>query len=117
MRRTFHSFSPDSEGERPDLVWWSIFQGQQERFLAAVRHIIERPRHRLRSEITYQRLDKIKRVPSNLENEIAEHRLEEGRLYRVAEHVHSNDTQENRFLKFALAERLSHYASDGEVFL
>lgn len=109
MRRTFHSFSPDSEGERPDLVWWSIFQGQQERFLAAVRHIIERPRHRLRSEMTYQRLDKIKRVPSNLENEIAEHRLEEGRLYRVAEHVHSNDTQENRFLKFALAEIAKKY--------
>lgn len=109
MRRTFHSFSPDSEGERPDLVWWSIFQGQQERFLTAVRHIIERPRHRLRSEMTYQRLDKIKRVPSTLENEIAEHRLEERRLYRVAEHVHSNDTQENRFLKFALAEIAKKY--------
>ena len=109
MRRTFHSFSPDSEGERPDLVWWSIFQGQQERFLTAVRRIIERPRHRLRSETTYQRLDKIKRVPATLENEIAEHRLEEGRLYRVAEHVHSNDTQENRFLKFALAEIAKKY--------
>lgn len=109
MRRTFHSFSPDSEGERPDLVWWSIFQGQQERFLSAVSRIIERPRHRLRSETTYQRLDKIKRVPATLENEIAEHRLEEGRLYRVAEHVHSNDTQENRFLKFALAEIAKKY--------
>ena len=109
MRRTFHSFSPDSEGERPDLVWWSIFQGQQEQFLTAVHRIIERPRHRLRSETTYQRLDKIKRVPATLENEIAEHRLEEGRLYRVAEHVHSNDTQENRFLKFALAEIAKKY--------
>ena len=109
MRRTFHSFSPDIEGEHPDLIWWSIFQGQQERFLTAVRHIVERPRRRLRSEKIYQRLDKIKRVPSSLENEIAEHRLEEGRLYRVEEHVHSNDTQENRFLKFALAEIVKKY--------
>lgn len=109
MRRTFHSFASDSEGESSDLVWWSIFQAQEERFLTAVRYIIERPRHRLRSETTYQRLDKIKRVPNTLENEIAEHRLEEGRLYQVAKHVHSNDTQENRFLKFALAEIAKKY--------
>lgn len=109
MRRTFHSFSPDTEGERPDLVWWSIFQGQQEKFLTAIKRIIERPRHRLRSETCYQRLEKIKRVPNSLENEIAEHRYDEKRLYRVEQQVHSNDTQENRFLKFALAEIAKKY--------
>ena len=25
MKRTFHGFSPDKEGEHPDLVWWSVF--------------------------------------------------------------------------------------------
>lgn len=109
MRRTFHSFTPDSEGERPELVWWSIFQGQQEKFLAAVKRIIARPRHRLRSETTYQRLEEIKRVPNSLENEIAEHRCDGERLYRVEQQVHSNDTQENRFLKFALAEIARKY--------
>lgn len=109
MRRTFHSFSPDSSGERSDLVWWSIFQGQQKKFITAIKHIIERPRHRLRSQTTYQRLDKIKRIPNTLENEIAEHRHNERWLYRVEEQVHSNDTQENRFLKFALSEISKKY--------
>lgn len=109
MRRTFHSFSPDADGERPDLVWWSIFQGQQDRFLTAIKHIIERPRHRLRNATSYQRIEKIKRIPNSLENEIAEHRYEERRLYRVEQQVHSNDTQENRFLKFALTEIAKKY--------
>lgn len=111
MRRTFHSFSPDTDGERPDLVWWSIFQGQQEKFLTAIKHIIERPRHRLRSETSYQRLEEIKRISNYLENEIAEHRYDERRLYRVEQQVHSNDTQENRFLKFALSEISKKYGA------
>lgn len=109
MRRTFHSFSPDIEGDSPDLVWWSVFKSQQEKFLTAIKRILDRPRHRLRGENDYQRLDRIKRVPNILENEIAEHRYEERRLYRVEEYVHSKDTQENRFLKFALAEISKKY--------
>ena len=25
MKRTFHSFSPDTNGETPEIIWWSIF--------------------------------------------------------------------------------------------
>ena len=43
MRRTFHGFSPDQKGERPDIVWWSIFEKEQNTFIKACRNIIERP--------------------------------------------------------------------------
>lgn len=109
MKRTFHGFSPDKEGDRPDLVWWSVFQGEQEKFLQAVRSIIERPRHRLHNISTYQRADKLQRITSNIENELAEHRHEPAHLYHVEEQTLSNDTQENRFLKHALAEITSKY--------
>ena len=46
----------------------------------------------------------------SLENEIAEHRREPARLYRVEEQVQSNDTQENRFLKYALGQITDRYA-------
>lgn len=109
MKRTFHGFSPDREGDRPDLVWWSVFQGEQEKFIKAVRSIIERPRHRLHNISTFQRADKLRRITSNIENELAEHRHEPAHLYHVEEQIPSNDTQENRFLKHALAEITSKY--------
>lgn len=109
MKRTFHGFTPDTTGETPELIWWSIFAGEQEKFVKACRSIIERPRHRLRGYEVYLRADKLKRVPANIENELAEHRREQTHLYRVEEHIQSNDTQENRFLKYALGQITTKY--------
>lgn len=109
MKRTFHGFSPDTKGDTPELIWWSIFAGEQEKFVKACRSIIERPRRRLRGYEVYLRADKLKRVPTNIENELAEHRKEQAHLYRVEEHVQSNDTQENRFLKYALGQITTKY--------
>ena len=109
MRRTFHGFSPDTKGDTPELIWWSIFACEQEKFIKACRSIIERPRHQLRGYEMYLRADKLKRVPSSIENELAEHRREQAHLYRVEEHLQSNDTQENRFLKYALSQIASKY--------
>lgn len=109
MKRTFHGFSADTKGDTPELIWWSIFAGEQKKFVQACRSIIERPRRRLRGYEVYLRADKLKRVPTNIENELAEHRLEQAHLYRVVEHIQSNDTQENRFLKYALSQIAAKY--------
>ena len=109
MKRTFHGFSPDTKGDTPELIWWSIFAGEQEKFIQACSSIIARPRHRLRGYEVYLRADKLKRVPTSIENELAEHRREQAHLYRVEEHIQSNDTQENRFLKYALGQICSKY--------
>lgn len=110
MKRTFHGFSPDNNGEKPDVIWWSIFANEQKKFIKAVRSIIDRPRHRLHGVETYQRADKLTRIPVGIENELAEHRKEPAHLYRVEQQVQSNDTQENRFLKHALGQVTSKYA-------
>ena len=109
MKRTFHGFTPDTTGDTPELIWWSIFAKEQETFIKACRSIIERPRRRLRGYEVYLRADKLKRVPTNIENELAEHRREQAHLYRVEEHIQSNDTQENRFLKYALGQITTKY--------
>lgn len=109
MRRTFHGFSPDQSGETPEIVWWSVFAGEQEKFIRACKSIIERPRHRLHGRETYRRADQLKVVPHGMENALAEHRNENGHLYRVEEQIQTNDTQENRFLKFALRQIASKY--------
>lgn len=109
MRRTFHGFSPDQNGEHPDIVWWSVFEGEQQKFIKACKSIIDRPRHRLHGEKVYLRADKLKQTPHNIENRLAEHRKEPAYLYRVEQHILSNDTQENRFLKFALHQISKRY--------
>ena len=109
MRRTFHGFSPDQNGEHPDIVWWSVFEGEQQKFIKACKSIIDRPRHRLHGEEVYLRADKLKQTPQNIENRLAEHRKEPAYLYRVEQHILSNDTQENRFLKFALHQISKRY--------
>ena len=111
LRRTFHGFTPDEKGDTPELIWWNVFAKEQERFIKACKSIIERPRRRLRGYEVFLRADKLKRVPANIENELAEHRKEPAHLYRVEEHVQSNDTQENRFLKYALCQILEKYES------
>lgn len=109
MRRTFHGFSPDQNGQTPEIVWWSVFASEQEKFVRACKSIIERPRHRLHGRESYRRADQLKIVPREIENTLAEHRNENGHLYRVEEQIQTNDTQENRFLKFALSQITSKY--------
>lgn len=109
MRRTFHGFSPDTSGDTPEIIWWSVFANEQQKFIKACKNIIDRPRHRLHGKDAYKRADKLTFIPSYIENELAEHRNDSAHLYRVEEHVWTNDTQENRFLKFALRQITDKY--------
>lgn len=109
MRRTFHGFAPDKNGETPEIIWWSIFADEQQKFIKACKNIIERPRHRLHGRKTYLRADQLTFIPTSIENEVAEHRLNPAHLYCVEEQVTTNDTQENRFLKFALLQISAKY--------
>ncbi len=109
MRRTFHGFSPNESGETPELIWWSVFAGEQEKFVKACKSIIERPRHRLHNHTIYQRADKLRRVPVAIEYELAENRRNPSHLYCVEEQMQTIDTQENRFLKYALKQITNKY--------
>lgn len=111
MKKTFHSFVLDNQGERPDLIWWSVFSAEQNKFIKAIKCIIERPRHKLHGTKVFQRAEKLKYIPKNIENEIAENRFNARHLYNLDEHTLSNDTSENRFLKYALSEITSKYES------
>ena len=109
MRRTFHGFSPDTSGDTPEIIWWSVFNNEQKKFIKACKNIIDRPRHRLHGKETYKRADRLAFVPSSIENELAERRNDTAHLYRVEQRVWTNDTQENRFLKFALGQITAKY--------
>ena len=102
LKRTYHGIS-EGEGESYDIIWWNIFHNLQEKFIRATRNIIDRPRHRLKTISTYKRADQIRHFSPLLEQQFAEHRTEESRLYLVNEQQHTHNTVENRFLKHALS--------------
>ena len=110
LKRTYHGIK-EEQGESYDIIWWNIFGGLQEQFLRTVHNIIDRPRHRLKAIETYKRADLICRLTPQLEQQLAEHRTEETRLYRVEEQQNTYNTPENRFLKHALLTVQKRYAT------
>ena len=109
LKRTYHGIK-EGDGESYDLIWWNIFHGLQEKFVKATRNIIERPRHRLKTVASYKRADQIRRFTTLQEQQFAEHRLEESKLYLVEEQQHTHNTVENRFLKHALSVIQKRYS-------
>ncbi len=109
LRRTFHGFTPDPNGETQELIWWSVFASEQEKFVNACKGIIDRPRHRLHGYESHRRADRLTVVPQKVETELSEHRKRDNHLYRIEEQLQTNDTVENRFLKFVLTQITKKY--------
>ncbi len=110
LRKTYHGIS-EGEGESFDLIWWNIFHSLQDTYIRACKNIIERPRHRLHAINTYKRADQIRRFLPLLEQQFAEHRTEEQRLYYLEDQQTSQNTLENRFLKYTLCIIEKRYRS------
>ena len=110
LRRTYHGIK-EEQGESYDIIWWNIFGGLQDDFLRTCHNIIDRPHHRLKAFETYKRADQIRHFTPQLEQQLAEHRSEEQRLYHVEEQQNTYNTPENRFLKHALLTVQKRYAT------
>lgn len=93
-----------NSGESSPLVWWQIFKSCYEEIVKATRDIIERPKRRLRPIVRYERAERLRTLPRELENEYLLHKDNPAYLYRTEEMVLSHDTIENRFLKHAINE-------------
>lgn len=110
LRRTYHGIK-EEQGESYDIIWWNIFGGLQDDFLRTCHNIIDRPHHRLKAFETYKRADQIRHFTPQLEQQLAEHRSEEQRLYHVEEQQNTYNTPENRFLKHVLLTVQKRYAT------
>ena len=102
FKRTYHQYNEDVNGKTPDIIWWQVFSDIEESFVNAAKRIIDQPHNKLTQHEMFLRADRLKRLTPRLENEIAEHRQEETRLYRTEVPELCIDTFENRFLKFAV---------------
>ena len=108
MRETYINFRTRS-GESSDLIWWQIFQLCFNDITKACRQIINSPRRKLHDRVSYERQERLRWVERELENEYYEFKDDPHHLYRTHELCHTNDTIENRFLKFVMGQTLQRF--------
>ena len=109
MRETYLNFRTQ-KGNSTDLIWWQIFQTCFKDITHACRQIILSPKRRLQEHIVYERIDRLRWIDNELENEYQEFKHDPHYRYRSRELCHTNDTIENRFLKFVMRETLQRFS-------
>ena len=109
MRETYLNFRTQ-KGNSTDLIWWQIFQTCFTDITHACRQIILSPKRRLQEHIVYERIDRLRWIDNELENEYQEFKHDPHYRYRSRELCHTNDTIENRFLKFVMRETLQRFS-------
>lgn len=101
LKETYQTFKQANK-ETSDLIWWQIFQDCYKHIVEAADYIINRPKRKLKSNVRFERAERLPYIPYDLENEYAEFQNNPNHLYRIEDMVLSRDTIENRFLKYAL---------------
>lgn len=85
--------------------WLAVFRCLETDLHFAYRRLVEHHRQRLRTETEWSRIERIRRIDSRREEEIARGMMEHpGRLFRVERQVLDPDRIENRFAKHVLTE-------------
>ena len=102
LKKTYHSFSQDEDGETSDMIWWNLFEKHRAEFVKACRLVLSRPRLRHKTVNEYKRADQLKVLTSSLENDVIRFRDVPSHLYRDGRGVQTKDTPENRFFKYVV---------------
>ena len=102
LKKTYHSFSQDEDGETSDMIWWNLFEKHRVEFVKACRLVLSRPRLRHKTVNEYKRADQLKVLTPSLENDVIRFRDVPSHLYRDGRGVQTKDTPENRFFKYVV---------------
>lgn len=92
-----------------DIIWLSTFNQIIDKYLGAINYIVNRPHLRESKQVLYCKAERIKRWPPKMAQRyaISEKRgTLEHDYFRYEITINTNDTPENRFVKFSL-ERIS----------
>ena len=108
MRETYINFRT-RKGESNDLIWWQIFQSCFVEITKSCRAIINAPKRKLYDRVEYERQERLRWIDREFENEYHEFKDDPHHLYRSHELCHTNDTIENRFLKFVMVQSLQRF--------
>ena len=103
---TYQQFAEGREVNN-DIIWLAIFKNIIEGYINSVRYIIHRPHFRNHHYVDYLKAERIKKWPPFLSERFANIRYEDeeralNELYRVERQETTEDTRENRFVKYTV---------------
>ena len=97
-----------------DVVWLSLFLNVVNDYVKSVNYIVNKPHLKVRSQVSYDKAERIKRwTPQMCERfkECEKEQRLDRAYFRNEEQVTTIDTRENRFVKFSLESIVRHLAS------
>lgn len=107
---TFQQFELGREANN-ELIWLSVFKQVIDSYVMAVRYILNKPHNQTITNTEYRRAERIKQWTPTLEEAFSNDRCSDEekvlrKYYRIDVAEATNDTRENRFVKYTL-ERMS----------
>ena len=103
---TYQQFAEGREANN-DIIWLAVFKNIIEGYISSVRYIIHRPHFRNHHYVDYLKAERIKKWTPSLSERFINDWSEDqekalNNLYRVERQETTEDTRENRFVKYTL---------------
>ena len=103
---TYQQFAEGREVNN-DIIWLAVFKNIIEGYINSVRYIIHRPHFRNHHYVDYLKAERIKKWSPTLSERFTNDRHDDeeralNKLYRVERQETTEDTRENRFVKYTI---------------
>lgn len=101
LKKTYTGFKEGNEINN-DIIWWGVFGQLYKDIISSAKLILNKPHNRLVRDNYFSKVDRIRNLNYELEEQIAEHRENSQKYYRVERKTLTTDTLENQFFKYSV---------------
>jgi len=110
LKKTYTGFKEGNEINN-DIIWWGVFGQLYKDIISSAKLILNKPHNRLIRNNYFSKADRIRNLNYELEEQIAEHRENTQRYYRVERKTLTTNTLENQFFKYSIFYVLQKFIS------
>jgi hypothetical protein len=110
LKKTYTGFKEGSEINN-DIIWWGVFGQLYKDIIGSAKLILNKPHNRLIRDNYFSKADRIRNLNYELEEQIAEHRENTQKYYRVERKTLTTNTFENQFFKYSIFYVLQKFFS------
>lgn len=110
LKKTYTGFKEGNEINN-DIIWWGVFGQLYKDIINSAKLILNKPHNRLIRDNYFSKADRIRNLNYELEEQIAEHRENTQKYYRVERTILTTNTLENQFFKHSVFYVLNKFIS------
>jgi predicted component of viral defense system (DUF524 family) len=110
LKKTYTGFKEGNEINN-DIIWWGVFGQLYKDIISSAKLILNKPHNRLIRDNYFAKADRIRNLNYELEEQIAEHRENTQKYYRVERKNLTTNTLENQFFKYSVFYVLQKFIS------